>query len=151
MKKILICLSLLILFTGCSRNISHIKNEVITSSIDFSKYLEKGFLITPGEYGGNYNALGIFVFTVYPDANLETKQYKAADGTRAESSRWFVTKIKTQEVIDIAYKTAIDKGADGITNFKIRNINKTINDGVGIVSIDGIEIEGLLIKRISKN
>lgn len=160
-KSIFITVLLTLLFSGCSRKeekkrvINHIPKSEIISSLDFTKYSKKGFLITPSDYGSNYDALGMFTFNIYPEANLESKTeiYEDEDdnGDIKEKERtiffWEQDKIKAQEILDFAYKTAIKKGADAITHFKIKNVVKVVDDGIDTVILNGLEVEGLLIKR----
>ena len=126
---------------GCSQKFTHIDKQKSISSLDFTKYQKKNFLITPGEYGDNYTAIGIFTFTVYPEANyLKTN-------TKNPPYKWVSKDISSQEILDLAYETAIKKGANAITHFKIRTTNKMLNDGIENFSVTGLEMSGLLIKR----
>jgi hypothetical protein len=126
---------------GCSQKFTHVDKQKSISSLDFTKYQKKDFLITPGEYGDNYTAMGIFTFTVYPEANyLKTH-------SQNPPYKWVTKNISSQEVLDLAYETAIKKGANAITHFKIRVTNKILNDGIQNFSVSGLEMSGLLIKR----
>ena len=127
---------------GCSQKFTHINKQESISSLDFTKYQKKNFLITPGEYGDNYTAMGIFTFTVYPEANFIER-----DNTRKIYYKWVSKDISSQEILDLAYETAIKKGADAITHFNMKVTTKMINDGIENFVIDGLEISGLLIKR----
>jgi hypothetical protein len=62
-------------------------------------------------------------------------------------SSWKKEEINHQEILDFVYKTALEKGADAITHFKIKNVERVINDGIENVYLQGLEVEGLLIKR----
>jgi hypothetical protein len=155
MKKIYLALLIFaIAFSGCSqkkqesetlkvRKFKKISKAELIMSFDFTKYSEKGFLITPSHYGSNYETLGLFTFIIYPEA--EAFEYDSLFGKK--DIVWETKKIDSQEILDFAYKTALKKGANAITHFKIRNVLKTVNDGVENVYIQGLEVEGLLIKR----
>ena len=128
-------------FVGCSQKFTHIDKQKSISSLDFTKYQEKNFLITPGEYGDNYTAMGIFTFTVYPEANcIKTNSSQT-------HCQWISENISSQEILDLAYETAVKKGANAITHFKIRSTDKMLNDGIQNFSVYGLEMSGLLIKR----
>jgi hypothetical protein len=150
MKKIYLSLIILgLLFSGCSRKermLNYIPKSEIISSLDFTKYSKRGFLITPSDYGSNYEALGIFNFTVYPEANTNLVKINGFN-IQLEALEWKQKEINHQEILDFVYKTALEKGADAITHFKIRNVEKIVNDGIENVYIQGLEVEGLLIKR----
>ena len=139
MKKIIrlaVITTLSLGFVGCSQKYTHINKQEIISSLDFTKYQKKDFLITPGEYGDNYTTMGIFTFTIYPEVNYNKTYYQ-----------WVSKDISSQEILDLAYETAIKKGADAITHFKIKTTSKMLDDGIETFSIIGLEMSGLLIKR----
>ncbi len=144
MKKIvsLVVVTVLSLgFSGCSQKYTHVDKQEVISSLDFTKYQKNDFLITPGEYGDNYTAIGIFTFTVYPESNY----IKTTSGRN--SKNWVSKDISSQEILDLAYETAVKKGANAITHFKIRATTKILNDGIQNFSVTGLEMSGLLIKR----
>ena len=150
MKKIMsfVVISVLMLsFNGCSQKYTHIDKQEMISSLDFTKYQKKSFLITPGEYGENYIAMGIFTFSVYPEANFIESKSINKDGREEVSGKWVTKSLSSQEVLDLAYETALKKGANAITHFKISNTSKMYNDGMRNFSINGLEMSGLLIKR----
>ena len=129
------------IFTGCSQKITHVDATSKTLSLDFTKYQKNKFLITPGEYGGDYTAVGMFTFIKYPESDfVENKKHY-------EKSYWSQKTVKEQEVLDLAYESAKSRGADAITHFKISPIIKNMNDGLKDFTITGIKITGLLIKR----
>ena len=134
-------------FSGCSQKYTHIDKQENISSLDFTKYQKKNFLITPGEYGDNYTAIGIFTFTVYPEANYIETINKNNEDEEQKTGKWISKNLSSQEILDLAYQTALKKGGNGITHFKIRNTSEMYNDGMHIFSINGLEMSGLLIKR----
>ena len=144
MKKIISLALVTVLgfgLAGCAQKFTHVNKQKNISSLDFTKYQEKNFLITPGEYGDNYTAMGIFTFTVYPEANCIESQ------KRQKPCQWISEDISSQEILDLAYETAVEKGANAITHFKIRSTDKMLNDGMQNFSVYGLEMSGLLIKR----
>ena len=104
-------------------------------------------MITPGEYGDNYTAMGIFTFTVYPEANYTETVSRNEEGEETKSGKWISETLSSQEILDLAYQTAIKKGANAITHFKISATTKILNDGMRNFSVTGLEMSGLLIKR----
>jgi len=129
-----------ILLTSCGPSLADfIPRQQTVIGMDLTKYKEKGFLITPGEYGANYESIGYLYFTIYPEAEKQR--------TEQGIISWKLGEVDYQEVIDFAYRTAISKGADAITHLKVRSVQKT-HTGVGAsVTLDGLEVSGLLIKR----
>jgi len=133
---------LILLFSGCSQKFTHLDKQESISSLDFTKYQKNNFLITPGEYGGNYTAMGIFTFKIYPEAN-----YIKIKEKNRQTGKWISEYLSSQEVLDLAYETAIKKGANAITHFKMNNTFKDIYDGKQFFTLYGLEMSGLLIKR----
>jgi len=141
-----IVIAVSLLMGGCSQTFTHVDKQESITSLDFTKYKNDNFLITPGDYGENYEALGMFSFTIYPEANYVSD--KAQDNDSNEKFlKWKQGIVAPQEVLDLAYKTAITKNANAITHFKIKNIDKVMNDGIHSFVVTGLEISGLLIKR----
>ena len=141
--SVLVVAGIAIWFSGCSQKITHVDKQEFVSSLDFSKYQKDGFLITPGEFGENYTSLGIFTFKVTAEMNYKIK----SNSNQRSRKTWQATPIKTQEILDLAYETAKEKGADAITHFKMKLDASLSNDGQKSFAIPYYEISGLLIKR----
>lgn len=173
-KKIFSLLILLITTVACatSPSLNHIPKKTEIVGFDFSKYSEKGFLITPGEYGENYEAIGLLKFRIYPESN-------EVESIKEHRYDWEIEEINSEEVIELAYQEAIKRDANAITHFKTKYVDlegfevirlKNNNKGclmprydeeyifirvipyVNVITVVsemfvGIEVEGLLIKR----
>ena len=85
----------------------------------------------------------MFSFTIYPEANF----VKDNKDRNSQIMMWKQETIFPQDVLDLAYKTAVAKGANAITHFKIKPATDTNHDGKQYFTITGLEISGLLIKR----
>ncbi|MEA2017093.1 MAG: hypothetical protein U9N59_01485 [Campylobacterota bacterium] len=144
-SEIVLAATLLVVVSGCSQNITHVPQAQLITSLDFTKYKENNFLMTPGEYGGDYEALGIFNFTIVAEANYEIPEEERK--SNQPKKIWVSKDIKAQEVLDLAYETAVKKGADAITHFKMKSGIILKDDGMSMFSIDTLEVSGLLIKR----
>jgi len=138
--KRLALLIIIILLNGCAPSLTHIPRQTLIVGFDFSKYSQKGFLITPGEYGENYETIGLLTFSIFPEANKK-------QGQDDQFSSWSIDKIDPAEVIELAYQEAIKRKADAITHFRINFSSKTYSDWDGFVELKGVEVSGLLIKR----
>lgn len=145
--KIVLIASVLIGITGCKQKYVSVPKQEVITSLDFTKYQQKGFLITPGTYGENYESLGMFSFTVYPESSYFYKKDMNNKHIQKRMKKWHQGVVLSQEVLDLAYATAIKKGADAITHFNITNPIKILNDGERDFTIEGLKINGLLIKR----
>jgi len=141
--RVISLLAVIMIFTSCAQKFNHLEKKEIITSLDFTKYQENGFLITPGGYGENYTSLGIFTFTIYAEANYI--EQKKDDGTI--TGKWKSEILDSQDILDLAYKTALEKGANAITHFKIKSYTTLEYDGRRNFGRDTLEISGLLIKR----
>jgi len=145
--KILVIVAILLMTVACaSSNIEFIPEETLIYGIDFKKYSQQGFLFTPGEYGGDYTALGLLTFSVYPEAEKITSTVGQGANER-EVEEWKVKEIDAANVIELAYQEAVKMGANGITHLNIHFHTKHYPDGMQRVEVTGIKLDGLLIKR----
>lgn len=142
MNKKIFFIILLLLTSACAPSLNQISRQIEIVGYDFTKYSQKGFLITPGVYGENYESIGLLTFSIYPGAK-KVKTLK----NRQQYWEWEIEKIDPAEVIELAYQEAIKRNADAITHFHIKFDSKSYLDAVDIITITGIQVEGLLIKR----
>lgn len=141
MKYTLILTALL--FTSCAT--TKPSNEIIyTTGFNFSEYTEKGFLITPDSYLGEYQSIGLINVTMWP-AVIEIRGTRTATGGNVNSG-WRIERLNVQKAIDQIYAEADSMGADAITQFRIRSTERNN----GLLKVPGAEISGFAIKRIKK-
>ncbi len=145
MKRFFLVVSLLITFliTSCATQLKHIPGYEITVAIDFTKYTDADFLITPHEYSGIYESIGLITTIVMPEANLETNEA----GFVSESNVWKISDLNISEVINNIYGKAVQMGADAIVDFKIIENTDTYNS-ILPVAVTGYLISGYAIKRL---
>ena len=147
MKSISSILIILFLVSACAPVLDHIPRNTEIVGFDFSKYSEKGFLITPGEYGEDYETLGLLTFRIYPEAKkmkhsvgeewpiLEPGWIYLGGNDKQKTTRWAMEVIDPSEAIEMAYQEAIKRNADAITHLEIHFDSKTYPDGAGFVEI----------------
>lgn len=150
--RILAVISLSLFFIGCA-SIPDSKEEYIAYGYNFNKYVDQGFVITPEEYRGEYDVVGILDCTVKPEIikdmyNPTLLNTKLKDGTRyyyiADKGDFYRVKtINTDSLISYMHRTALDLNADGIMRFKV--INETMMVGTYELSIP--HAYGVAIKR----
>jgi len=141
MKK-LILLAAIVILSGCA-SIKPTQRAIYTDFADYRAYSEIGFLITPNAYSGEFESLGEIAIHIIPAITKTTEKYMGEDWNFYDYEV-----IKRQELIDIAVKEAIDRGADAITDFAITSKEIIKGDGMGKVC-SGYEywITGFCIKR----
>lgn len=146
----IIFLSLLLI--GCG-TIPDSKEEYIAYGYNFNKYVNQGFVITPEEYRGDYDVMGILDCTVKPEIvkdlyNPTMLNTKLKDGTRYyyisdKGDFYRVKTINTDSLISYMYRTALDLNADGIMRFKV--VNEPMKIGTWELNIP--HAYGVAIKR----
>lgn len=137
--------ALMIMFLLSCSTASKFEKSVYYYNYDFRKYSESGFLITPEKWLGDYESIGIIEIEIWPE--VDRTKLKLQPGQFYDSgvsNKWVYTPINTEEIIDSFYKTAIDMGADAITNF---NLSEFIAD-YGSVTAPGKRVSGFAIKRL---
>ena len=63
-------LILFIILLNCAYPPSHVSETILLTEIDFRAFTSEGFLFTPGEYNGDYEAIGVVSIDYYPEANI---------------------------------------------------------------------------------
>jgi hypothetical protein len=153
--KNLLLLVFIVSLSGCVTELKVIYPVQQLYGIDFNTFTQKGFLITPEKYSGNYESIGIIDFTAKPGAQYKYSGKKAndyyKDGTTDQQYfdkyEWVVDSISFSDVLNKVYTICVGMGADALVNFQ----NETILDPyTGIknpVKITGYRITGFAIKR----
>jgi len=149
MKKIIIYFIAIVL-ASCS-TVEHIDRTSVFYGIDFSKYNDQGFLITPEKYNGEYDALGIVQYNLTPEANYVTVQKftRNSDGSYSPHNQqvWFTENVDIQQALDSIYVFCKSLGANAIMNFSSRRYEVPYTNQINPVVLNGIEVGGLAIKR----
>ena len=116
-------------------------------AIDFSKYTELGFLITPEKFIGEYESIGIVAVDSYPEyknSGLERNN----QGAIIDVGSWQSAPLPINEVIDKVYDQSKAMGANALMNFKTEAISRSVDIGNSkILTIDGTRVSGFAIKR----
>jgi len=143
MKKITTVIGILLLI-GCSA-ISDIPSYTEVYTIDFSKYSNDNFLITPEGYEKEYSSIGMIDISLFPHARKlpyeqitpEIKSIYNVQGT------WVTEKLNTEDIIEIVYNKTKEMGADAVIRFKIETITNKYID----FNHNGLRVTGFAIKR----
>jgi len=144
MKRAFFYIIMLLLLFGCASGPSHIPGHTEIAYLDLSTYSQWGFLITPGDYGGDYETIGMISISEYAAATK--KRVKSERGNYLE--RWTFSSVDPDLLIEKAYDKAISLGANAITRFVIKPESKPFEmTSIGLISIPGYSVSGMLIKR----
>lgn len=127
MKWMFLLISTL-LFSGCT-TFPDLKETFYTQGFNFNKYVEKGFLITPGDYDGKYDVMGLITCSATPEAIKQIYDAnflltKPKDGTRyyykmVGTDGFMVKTVNADSLIGFMYNQALELNADAIINFTI--------------------------------
>ena len=131
-KLIVITLAVLFTSTACS-TLKDIDGYENMTGVDFRPYTEKGFLITPSTYGGEYTSLYWVDYVIMPEAYYEVE--------------WVIGTINLETALDGVYKKCISMGADALMEFDIENNIDSYTGIVNPTSVTGVRISGVAIKR----
>ena len=147
MKRLVLLFISAYLLTGCST--LRMPVQQYSSSIDYSKYLEKGFFITETksvsfEYKPIASVYSVFK-TGYEISNKQPSGNKDdvfTGATPAVKTTNRIVSATISGVVEELYNKARSIGANGIVGLEIRNVN----EGTGIIG-SGYEASGMAIKR----
>lgn len=135
MKRFVILLATALLAASCGVVQPAQRREVV-EFIDFRPYSSAGFLISPDQYQGKFESIGQLMIRVYP-------------GQIADDIYYTTEEIPTTELLDIAFKNSVGKGANGLTNFKIERVSLTSYSRYGnSTTLSHYLISGFLIRTL---
>lgn len=150
MKKATFILSLVaiaFLINSCAAGPKTVaRDEVINvTGYDFSEYTSKGFLITPEQYLGDYQSIGLITVTQWPAVRKQIRRVPDSESPNGYRTveEFYPEDINVDKAIEETYKVAKEMGADAITRFDV-TVTSRMN---GTLSVQGVEISGFAIKR----
>lgn len=126
--------------------VSEMPEIVSTTAIDFRPYTSKGFLITPTEYVGEYESIGILTSTFYPALTKVPSRYTTSEGTvitDISGKRWFLRAIDYKKALEEIYNQSVNMGANALMLFQLKIVVRTNS----LIYLPGIEATGYAIKR----
>lgn len=146
MKKIIIILCFAISLSSCA---IRVPVEKSTSSVDYSRYTEKGFFITEANaVAFNYQPVGSIEATFRSGFEVVLNNGKpimieGPYGTFKKTTKKFISATQS-EVLEQFYKRSIEMGANGVINFKFNALTSATKNGS--VSV-GYQASGMAIKK----
>lgn len=141
--------TIILLISSCSQeSITRIPREVTYYGINFTKYSKQNFLVTPIEYPGFYDAIGIVSVELYPEADYKTTEIRTnASGQEVQHKEWVVEQIDAQDAVDSLVSMASRMGADAIINFKLNTEKAEYLRITNPIVLSGVSASGFAIKR----
>lgn len=143
MKYIIICYALLL--SSCLPKPFETPKLFIPYALDFTKYSQAGFLFTPLDVKDRaYESKGIIKIDGIPEVVpiSEVVEYAASTGVKI---KYRPVPVKSGEMIEQAYKLAVEMGANAIIQFRITS-RQGMSDGH--VPIEILEMNGFAIKLL---
>ena len=139
----------LYLMGGCVTPPDYIPEKLEVNGIDFSTFSEKGFLITPEKYNGDYESVGLITLTFRPF----TKRIIVTSGGTSNQeiaglSHWEIERIDHDSLLNSIYEVCTKMGADAFTQMEM-HVESVIfaQNTTQPVEIPEITISGFAIKR----
>jgi len=139
----------LYLLGGCATPPDSIPEKLEINGIDFSAFSEKGFLITPEKYNGDYESIGLITLTFRP---FTKRVIVTGGGTQNQEiaglSHWDIEKIDHDSLLSSIYGVCTEMGADAFTQLEM-HVESAIfaQNTTQPVEIPEITISGFAIKR----
>ena len=125
--------------TGCAT--ASRARSVSVGFADFRPYISAGFWISPGEYNGKFEPVGELSVRVTPAIKASAE----GDGVYMTTA-YTPEVIGADELLEIAYKAAREKGANGIANYKSQvETRTTISHGISLSTVEAYIVTGFLI------
>lgn len=147
MKKLIpIAFALIFIISSCGP-LKHIPGYEIFMGVDFRPYSEKGFLITPHEYHGEFTSIYMIDYILMPEASYQPAQYE--DNQKVEEGGWrFSYKdADIEHAVESIYNKCVEMGADAIMDFNIQTHEDEYDFIPNPVTVKGLLITGVAIKR----
>jgi hypothetical protein len=138
---------LFIFFSSC-KPLYKIHSYDNLTGLDLRPYAEKGFLITPSDYGGDHTAIYLIDYVLMPEAIYTDVVRNAGKFTESTREEWVFDKIDLERAVDSIYNISIELGANGITGFAIEPNVDNYSNIANPTSVRGIRITGMAIKRL---
>ena len=102
MKKIFGLIVLSLLIAGCSTS-SHYLGQRTVTFLDYRPYTTEGFFFSSDPYPEAYSPIGQLLIEIIPPKTLKGVEMPSPD-----------------DLLEAAYKEAVDRGANGIANFSMK-------------------------------
>lgn len=151
--KLILTILLFSFICSCASGPKRIQEERNFYSIDYTKYTDQGFLMTPYKYNGEYESIASVEFEYFPEATRIGSLATLDDINTASRTKYIIRNngqfrykvavVDLEEVMDGIYNFAKDKGADAIVDLKINRETKS----VGGLIISGVSVRGFAINR----
>jgi hypothetical protein len=137
-------LFIIVILVGCATTLEYIPGYQEKFVIDFTKYRNENFLITPEKYNGEYESIGVLSIAFYPTAR-KVNNPESVKGSEYFNIQglWVSEKFTAEDVVDIIYNEAKIMGADAIINLKTETVSKPYPNFAHI----GYKVNGFAIKR----
>jgi len=152
---------MVLLLMHCAPKLTHIPESFTASRVDLSDYAAKGFLFSPSEYLGDFEAIGWVRVEYSPEANLVEVESNNSGGvqygTRAKGDKvksWKIEPVHPllERAYEELYRQCTAMGADAltmmettITEVQYPTSGPAMNEWL---SIDKYRIDGFAIKRL---
>lgn len=144
-SSVYVILPLLLGICACAVGPTFIPSKSELYSVDFRPYSDRGFLFSPGDYPGEYEAIGMVTYVIWPSARKVAMPIvnERTGGSMKTVSVWLADTIRVDQALKHAYEHTLEIGADALIQFDIKPVNRNVAD----TNLEGVEVSGFAIRR----
>ena len=144
MKKVITTIIGFIIFISCAPQKTttyKVERQFNLSYFDLTKYSQKDFFISEGEYFLKYTPIGIFDYNISPSKEVYYELFKQPYSTYTVEDTIIkkvvpIEKICIDDLLDSVYNIGVSKGANGISKLRFE-----IDESKGVYSVKGLYIK----------
>lgn len=138
--RFLLSIIITVILSGCVTQ-KHFDEYKAVYVLDFVPFTERGFLITPEVFYGEYESMGFIEYHFSPEQNIVSILDDQMDEMSVMNSRIVAEEYDINDGLNEVYKIASEMGANAIMNFSLEDL---IINGV---KLEGYKIKGFAIYR----
>ena len=143
-SKLIAIVTLATILTGCA-GVKPREQFEVTHITDFTPYAEKGFLITTGPYGGEYDGMGIVTVTSYAAVLLNESNRGGPITTPGRTSLAYRTALDLDQAVAALYEENIAMCVVRVMDLEIDSVYRYLSSGESV--LDHATLTGLAIRR----
>ena len=122
MKRLFMIAACVAFVAGCS-SISQIPETRTITGYDFRPFSERGFLFTPADFAGRYEAVGFLTLRFTPESNKasfsDATEEARERGFWKGNSYWIYNTVDIDDLLESYYSEATQLGANGVIHFNV--------------------------------
>lgn len=134
-----------LLLVSCSTT-APLEENIETTSIDLTRFTDRGFIITPSSYPGEFQSVGFVTVSLEPRAKSISGGERPSGmvkGAEFMTATVYYEPLDLNKALEAMYQKATYMGGDGIINFSREFYTVTYKDA----EIPAVRLSGFAIDR----